>query len=458
MNELLSYGIALTGLVLALLSFFYRQKGPVAGGTDPAAWNAQQSEMAALQALLAREKERTEELQRELAQALGGLRTADAEIARLREKTENQANVHEQMKNEFKVLAQEVVQSATQQMNEQFKEGSKTQMDLVLAPFREKLDHFAERVNQTHHQGQQERISLKTEVQKLVEQNEKLNHEAASLTKALRGDVKMQGNWGEMILEQMLEKSGLTKGLEYEVQHSVTTEDGKRYQPDVLLHLPEGKQLIIDSKVSLVAFDRFVNADSDDVQKAALKEHVQSLRNHIRGLAEKNYQELKKGSLDFVFLFVPIEGAYAAALQAEPALYQEAYDRNIVLVSTANLWATLRTIAMVWRQEKQNANVQEIIRQASALYDKFVGFTDDLRKMGGQLDAAKVTYVEGMKKLTDGRGNLVTSVEKLRLLGLKNSKSQNPTLVERASAKEVDLNDGAESPSPESSESPEANA
>jgi DNA recombination protein RmuC len=172
-------------------------------------------------------------------------------------------------------------------------------------------------------------------------------------------------------------------------------------------------------------------------------------------LAEKNYQELKKGSLDFVFLFVPIEGAYAAALQAEPALYQEAYDRNIVLVSTANLWATLRTIAMVWRQEKQNANVQEIIRQASALYDKFVGFTDDLRKMGGQLDAAKVTYVEGMKKLTEGRGNLVTSVEKLRLLGLKNSKSQNPTLVERASAKEVDLNDGAESPSPES---PEANA
>jgi DNA recombination protein RmuC len=249
-----------------------------------------------------------------------------------------------------------------------------------------------------------------------------------------------------MILEQMLEKSGLTKGVEYEVQHSVTTEDGKRYQPDVLLHLPEGKQLIIDSKVSLVAFDRFVNAENDDVQKAALKEHVQSLRNHIKGLADKNYQDLKKGSLDFVFLFVPIEGAYAAALQAEPALYQEAYDKNIVLVSTANLWATLRTIAMVWRQEKQNANVQEIIRQASGLYDKFVGFTDDLRKMGSKMDEAKNVYIDGMKKLTEGRGNLVTSVEKLRLLGLKNSKVQNPALLDRALAQEIDLNETTELP------------
>jgi DNA recombination protein RmuC len=344
------------------------------------------------------------------------------------------------------VLAQEVVQRASAQVTEQLKEGNKSQLDLVLAPFKERLELFAKRVDDTHLQGQNERISLKTELQRLVEQNEKLNREAASLTKALRGDVKMQGNWGEMILEQMLEKSGLTKGVEYEVQHSVTTEDGKRYQPDVLLHLPEGKQLIIDSKVSLVAFDRFVNAENDDVQKAALKEHVQSLRNHIKGLAEKNYQDLKKGSLDFVFLFVPIEGAYAAALQAEPALYQEAYDKNIVLVSTANLWATLRTIAMVWRQEKQNANVQEIIRQASALYDKFVGFTDDLRKMGTKMDEAKNVYIDGMKKLTDGRGNLITSVEKLRLLGLKNSKVQNPALLDRALAQEIDLNETTELP------------
>lgn len=446
MNETVSLLIALVGASLALLSFWFRRNASANEGNVAADHRQLETDLATQQAYLASEKQRTAELTAEVNRLNGELRLAEADLARLREKTENQAAVQEQMKNEFKVLAQEVVQRASAQVTEQLKEGNKSQLDLVLAPFKERLELFAKRVDDTHLQGQNERISLKTELQRLVEQNEKLNREAASLTKALRGDVKMQGNWGEMILEQMLEKSGLTKGVEYEVQHSVTTEDGKRYQPDVLLHLPEGKQLIIDSKVSLVAFDRFVNAENDDVQKAALKEHVQSLRNHIKGLAEKNYQDLKKGSLDFVFLFVPIEGAYAAALQAEPALYQEAYDKNIVLVSTANLWATLRTIAMVWRQEKQNANVQEIIRQASALYDKFVGFTDDLRKMGTKMDEAKNVYIDGMKKLTDGRGNLITSVEKLRLLGLKNSKVQNPALLDRALAQEIDLNETTELP------------
>lgn len=446
MNETVSLLIALVGASLALLSFWFRRNASANEGNVAADHRQLETDLATQQAYLASEKQRTAELTAEVNRLNGELRLAEADLARLREKTENQAAVQEQMKNEFKVLAQEVVQRASAQVTEQLKEGNKSQLDLVLAPFKERLELFAKRVDDTHLQGQNERISLKTELQRLVEQNEKLNREAASLTKALRGDVKMQGNWGEMILEQMLEKSGLTKGVEYEVQHSVTTEDGKRYQPDVLLHLPEGKQLIIDSKVSLVAFDRFVNAESDDVQKAALKEHVQSLRNHIKGLADKNYQDLKKGSLDFVFLFVPIEGAYAAALQAEPALYQEAYDKNIVLVSTANLWATLRTIAMVWRQEKQNANVQEIIRQASALYDKFVGFTDDLRKMGTKMDEAKNVYIDGMKKLTDGRGNLITSVEKLRLLGLKNSKVQNPALLDRALAQEIDLNETTELP------------
>lgn len=446
MNETVSLLIALVGASLALLSFWFRRNASANEGNAAADHRQLETDLATQQAYLASEKQRTAELTAEVNRLNGELRLAEADLARLREKTENQAAVQEQMKNEFKVLAQEVVQRASAQVTEQLKEGNKSQLDLVLAPFKERLELFAKRVDDTHLQGQNERISLKTELQRLVEQNEKLNREAASLTKALRGDVKMQGNWGEMILEQMLEKSGLTKGVEYEVQHSVTTEDGKRYQPDVLLHLPEGKQLIIDSKVSLVAFDRFVNAENDDLQKAALKEHVQSLRNHIKGLAEKNYQDLKKGSLDFVFLFVPIEGAYAAALQAEPALYQEAYDKNIVLVSTANLWATLRTIAMVWRQEKQNANVQEIIRQASALYDKFVGFTDDLRKMGTKMDEAKNVYIDGMKKLTDGRGNLITSVEKLRLLGLKNSKVQNPALLDRALAQEIDLNETTELP------------
>ncbi len=428
MEFLLPYSLAFCAIVVALVVLLKSKNK-----------NSSAGEWEGTQLLLSAEKERTGQLNQTIGELQLEIRAMEAALAREQQKTENLDAIHLQMKNEFKVLAQEVLRLTSEQMTQQFKEGSKSQMDLVLAPFKEKLDLFAQKVETTHQQGQQERISLKTEVLKLVEQNEKLKNEAAQLTKALRGDVKLQGNWGEMILEQMLEKSGLTKGQEYEIQQSTITEDGKRYQPDVILNLPEGKHIVIDSKVSLVAFERFANADNEDDQRMALKEHVLSLRAHIKGLAEKNYQSLKAGSLDFVALFVPIEGAYAAALQAEPGLFQEAFDRNIVLVSTANLWATLRTVGMVWRQEKQNSNVQEIIRQASNLYDKFISFTEDLRKVGTQMDSAKLTYVESMKKLTEGRGNLVTSVEKLRMLGLKNTKSQNPTLLDRASAQEIDL-------------------
>lgn len=242
----------------------------------------------------------------------------------------------------------------------------------------------------------------------------------------------MQGNWGEMVLEKLLERTGLTKGQEYSVQESVTNEEGKRFQPDVVLHLPEDKNIIIDSKVSLVAYERFVNADTPEEQAIALKEHLTSMRSHIRGLSEKNYQNLYGVSLDFVILFVPIEGAYSVALQAEPGLYQEAFDKNIALVSATSLWSTLRTVGTLWRQERQNANVQEIIRQASDLYDKFAGFSEELVKVGNQMDTAKRTYENSMKMLIDGKGNLVRRTENLRLLGLKNSKSVSPSLVDRA--------------------------
>jgi len=242
----------------------------------------------------------------------------------------------------------------------------------------------------------------------------------------------MQGNWGEMVLERLLERTGITKGQEYSVQESITAEDGKRYQPDVVLHLPENKHIIVDSKVSLVAYERFVNAETPEEQAIALKEHLQSLRQHIRGLSDKNYQNLYGVSLDFVILFVPIEGAYSLALQAEPGLYQEAFDKNIALVSATSLWSTLRTVGTLWRQERQNANVQEIIRQASDLYDKFVGFSEELIKVGTQMDTAKRTYENSMKMLVEGKGNLVRRSENLRLLGLKNSKSVHPNLVDRA--------------------------
>ena len=360
------------------------------------------------------------------------LREAELEGARLQERLDQMEGQKEQMSQDFKLMAHEALQAQTDALQKQMKEANSAQLSVILAPFREKLDMFGQRVQETHEKGQRERIELKTEVTKLVEQNEKLKNEANQLTKALRGDVKMQGNWGEMVLERLLERTGLTKGQEYSVQESITAEDGKRYQPDVVLHLPENKHIIVDSKVSLVAYERFVNAESPEEQAIALKEHLQSFRQHIRGLSDKNYQNLYGVSLDFVILFVPIEGAYSVALQAEPGLYQEAFDKNIALVSATSLWSTLRTVGTLWRQERQNANVQEIIRQASDLYDKFVGFSEELVKVGNQMDTAKRTYENSMKMLIEGKGNLVRRSESLRLLGLKNSKSVHPNLVDRA--------------------------
>ncbi len=360
------------------------------------------------------------------------LREAELEGARLQERLDQMEGQKEQMSQDFKLMAHEALQAQTDALQKQMKEANSAQLSVILAPFREKLDMFGQRVQETHEKGQRERIELKTEVTKLVEQNEKLQNEANQLTKALRGDVKMQGNWGEMVLERLLERTGLTKGQEYSVQESITAEDGKRYQPDVVLHLPENKHIIVDSKVSLVAYERFVNAETPEEQAIALKEHLQSFRQHIRGLSDKNYQNLYGVSLDFVILFVPIEGAYSVALQAEPGLYQEAFDKNIALVSATSLWSTLRTVGTLWRQERQNANVQEIIRQASDLYDKFVGFSEELVKVGNQMDTAKRTYENSMKMLIEGKGNLVRRSESLRLLGLKNSKSVHPNLVDRA--------------------------
>jgi len=374
----------------------------------------------------------TSDLTSRIKQLEDALREAELEGARLQERLNQMESQKEQMSQEFKLMAHEALQAQTDALQKQMKEANSAQLSVILAPFREKLDMFGQRVQETHEKGQRERIELKTEVTKLVEQNEKLKNEANQLTKALRGDVKMQGNWGEMVLERLLERTGLTKGQEYSVQASITADDGKRYQPDVVLHLPENKHIIVDSKVSLVAYERFVNAETPEEQAIALKEHLQSLRQHIRGLSDKNYQNLYGVSLDFVILFVPIEGAYSVALQAEPGLYQEAFDKNIALVSATSLWSTLRTVGTLWRQERQNANVQEIIRQASDLYDKFVGFSEELIKVGTQMDTAKRTYENSMKMLVEGKGNLVRRSENLRLLGLKNSKSVHPNLVDRA--------------------------
>ncbi len=402
------------------------------GGTDS-------GEMARIQGLYDAANQRVRDLETALTAAQNAQRESDMALARAQERlaaadsarSEVEAQ-REQLKNEFKVVAQEALGQQSRMLQEQLKQGNKAEMDVLLAPFRAKLEQFGERVEKTHLQGVHERSELKAEVRNLMEQSEKLRNEANALTRALRSDNKAQGNWGEMVLEKLLERSGLTRDLEYSVQASTTDSDGRRLQPDVVLNLPEGKHLVIDSKVSLVAYERFVNAETPEEQTLAMKEHIASLRAHIRGLSDKNYQNLYDVSLDFVLLFVPIEGAFSTALQAEPALYQEAFDRNIALVSTTTLWTTLRTVGTLWRQERQNRNVGEIIRQASDLYDKFVGFSEEMIKVGNQMQTTTKTYENAMKQLSQGKGNLVRRAEQLRQLGLKNSKSTNPSLVDRA--------------------------
>ena len=394
---------------------------------------------AGLKALYEASIQRQRELESALVASQQSQREAELSLARNQERLAAMDSARtevdtqrEQLKNEFKVVAQEAISQQSQMLQYKLKQGNRAELDVMLAPFRSKLDLFGERVEKTHLQGVQERSELKAEVRNLMEQSEKLRNEANALTKALRSDNKAQGNWGEMVLEKLLERSGLTRDLEYSVQTSTTDSDGRRLQPDVILNLPEGKHLIIDSKVSLIAYERFVNAETPEEQAVAMKEHIASLRSHIRGLSDKNYQNLYDVSLDFVLLFVPIEGAFSTALQAEPGLFQEAFDRNIALVSTTTLWTTLRTVGTLWRQERQNRNVGEIIRQASELYDKFVGFSDELIKVGNQMNTASSTYENAMKQLSQGKGNLVRRAEQLRQLGLKNSKNTHPSLLDRA--------------------------
>lgn len=423
--------LVLTVVLLAGLILLQVRRGASVGSDS--------GELARIQGLYEAANQRVRELDSALVAAQNAQRDTDMALARAQERltaadsarSEVEAQ-REQLKNEFKVVAQEALGQQSRMLQEQLKQGNKAELDVLLAPFRAKLEQFGERVEKTHHQGVQERSELKAEVRNLMEQSEKLRNEANALTKALRSDSKAQGNWGEMVLEKLLERSGLTRDLEYSVQASTTDSDGRRLQPDVVLNLPEGKHLVIDSKVSLVAYERFVNAETPEDQAVAMKEHIASLRAHIRGLSEKNYQNLYDVSLDFVLLFVPIEGAFSTALQAQPELYQEAFDRNIALVSTTTLWTTLRTVGTLWRQERQNRNVGEIIRQASDLYDKFVGFSEEMIKVGNQMKTATNTYENAMKQLSQGKGNLVRRAEQLRQLGLKNSKSTNPSLVDRA--------------------------
>jgi len=333
----------------------------------------------------------------------------------------------EALTSQFKNLANEILEDKSKRFTEQ----NAASLDALLKPLQTKLTEFKEQVSNSYGNEARERFALKSEIERLANLNLRMSDETRSLTQALKGDSKVQGNWGELVLESILESSGLRKGEEYLVQDSHTQTDGSRLQTDVVVKLPEGRSLVVDSKVSITAYARHAETTDPIVAELELAAHIQSLRQHIQGLSGKNYSSLYGvGSVDFVLMFVPIEPAFLLALKTAPNLYQEALAKNIVLVCPSTLMATLRTVAHLWRQDHQNRNALEIAKQCGTLYDKFVGFVDDLEKLGQRLDQAQTSYHDAFNKLKSGKGNLIRTAEKVRELGVKPSKNISTPLLD----------------------------
>jgi DNA recombination protein RmuC len=375
-------------------------------------------------------RESMDQLRDEKERALILVSRLEAEKANIQKQIEEQRadiqNMQEKFTKDFKLIANQIFEEKT----ESFSKKSKESIDQLLSPLKERLVSFEKKVDETHKDSLKETSGLKAELKTLREMSSKMTEEAENLTKALRNDTKVQGNWGEMILENILESSGLRKDEEYFLQKNFSTEEGRRFQPDVMIKLPDDKWVIVDSKVSLKAYEDYVTAENTDQKERFLKSHLLSLKNHIRGLSEKKYQEVASGkNLDFILMFVPIEPAYLIALQADHGLFNEAYDRGIVMVSPTTLIASLKIISTTWKHEYQNRNAIEIADRGKLLLEKFVGFAEDFEKIGMQLDRASSTYHDAMKKLRDGRGSLVNQATQLEHLGIRANKKLSSNLI-----------------------------
>jgi len=346
------------------------------------------------------------------------------ELRFLQEKLDSQKkeleSIQTRFEDSFKNLANEILEDKS----ERFTKQNQQNISDILKPLQERIKEFETKVDNSHKSNLVSNTSLLEQIKHLKELNKQISDDASNLTKALKGDVKMQGNWGEVILERILEESGLRKGIEYETQVSLNDEEGHRLQPDVVINLPEEKHIIVDSKVSLINYEQLVSATEIKDKEISLKALVASVKAHIDGLSKKHYQNLKGlNSPDFVMIFMPIEGSFSTVFQADNSLYSYALDKQIVITSPSTMLATLRTIAFIWRQENQTRNAQEIARQSGLLYDKFVGFLTDLEKIGTNIERSEKSYQEAVKKLSTGRDNLVRKVEKLKELGAKTSKA-----------------------------------
>lgn len=425
------------GFFIALLFFRTKQSAPQSNNSEELATLDKQN--AVLQQQLSDERKIRAEIQQEINIVHEKLQSisvqkaeSDTRYTLLSEKLKDQRNeldqLHQQMREQFKNIAADILQKSSQTVQDEHR----NRLNDILSPLKDKIEKFETQVGKTNEERIREHQSLKEQISQLHTLNKTIGDEAHNLVSALKGQSKTQGNWGELILEKVLESSGLVKGREYNVQASMNNEEGRRLQPDIIINLPEQRTLVVDSKLSLISYERYCNCSDETQRDLHLKEHIGSIRRHIRDLSGKNYQHLYSiNTLDFVLLFVPVEPAFALAVEHDAELFNEAFGKNIVVVTTSTLLATLRTIASIWRLEYQNKNSQEIARQSAELYDKFAGLIDDLIQVGTRMNDAEKAYSGAMAKLHTGRGNLVARVENLKKLGLKTSKQINPKLLQR---------------------------
>ncbi len=366
---------------------------------------------------LENERRRNEELNKRVTRS-------EAEYDSLKEKLDTQKSEMESLQKKFTLEFENVASKILKQNTLDFTQLNQKNMGEILNPLKEKILTFERKVEDTYQKGLRDQTDLRAELKKLYDLNARISQEAHNLTRALKSDSKKQGNWGEIVLERVLERSGLVKGQEYETQVRATTDDGRTIQPDVIVRLPEDKHIIIDSKVSLLAYEAFTSEEDDEKKEAFLKQHVDSIKAHVKGLSEKNYQTSSLfDTPDFVLLFLPIESAFSTAIQTDIGLFNFAWEKKIVIVSPTTLLATLTTIASIWKHEKQTQNAIEIARQGGALYDKFVGFLKNIEELGIQIGRVSKTYDDARNKLFEGRGNLIRQVENLKVLGAKTVKS-----------------------------------
>ena len=439
----MEYLLALFALILGLLTAW--ALGTRKQGRLKAAYDQNEKTLLAAHAELETQKSvaqetvrlKTEELSRvqqdlkyqlEIANSRGmELATLKSVNDNLAEKLENQKseieNLQKRLTTEFENIATKILK----ERSDEFSLSNHKSLSDILNPLKERIQLFEKKVDETYDKELRDKISLREEVRKLTELNTRVSEEANNLTKALKGDVKKQGNWGEVVLERVLERSGLTKGQEYEREVVVEGADYSVQRPDVIIHLPDNKHIVIDSKVSLVAYERLMSAESDDHRVAYLKDHINSLRSHVKLLGEKNYQNAQNiNTPDFVLMFLPIEASFSVAVQGDSDIFGYAWERKIVIVSPTTLLATLRTISSIWKQENQTKNAQEIARLSGALYDKFIGFAEDMGRIKANLDRTSGAYDDAMKKMKDGSGNIIRTAEKIKELGAKTGNKSLP--------------------------------